>query len=331
MMTFGDIKAFVAPFAHGGVCPDDPRCIDAVNEAVERLVGKPNLTEKLTIRAMRITAWGNMLTLPRIVDRVLKVRYDGDAVSAHSRWYEFMANGPGFARDDSLGYQDLIDRGETPVQYDIPSHADGYHLLVLSDHEEDTGTRVRVRGLDETGREVLTDGMGELIPITGGHEEGSYATFSTALFSDIINVSKPRTNGYVYLSTWDPDTGERFHLATYHPDETTPSYRRYSLKGWNFDSDAVPYSHSVFALAKLRAVPATRDEDPLLIDNRSAIKAMVQALYNYDSGSPKEGASYEGIAEKILLDETINYALNPAEGLDIQEDAWFGGDIPNLQ
>lgn len=331
MTTFGDIKDFIARFADGGVCPDSDRCKDAVSEAIERLLGKPALAEKLAIRSMRITAWGNTVTMPRIVNRVLKVRYDNRPAYAWTKWYEFMANGPGFTGEDSLGIQDLVDRGEVPTQYDIPSHQSGYHLLVLTDNKEDEGTELRIRGLDETEREVRTDGMGELVPIAGGYDDESVGIYTTALFSSIINVTKPRTNGYVYLSTWNPETGERFHLATYHPDETAPSYRRYAFKGWNFNDEAEPCSHDVYALVKVRAMPITRDEDILLVDNRSALKAMVQAIRYYDAGDAKSGAAYEGIAERILADDTEDYSFEPSEGLDVQTDTWMGGDIPNIR
>jgi hypothetical protein len=331
MITFGDIKNFIAPYAFGGVCPDDPRCLDAVNEAVERLLGKPDLVEKLAVRPMRITAWGNSFTTPRLVDRVLKVRINETVSNAYSVWYEFMTSGPGMARGDVSGYQDLIDRGEAATCYDIPTHKSGYHLLALSDSPDDQNLELLVRGLDETGREVFYNGrVGERIPLTGGFGDESVATFTTNKFSRIINVSKPRTAGHVFLMTWDPVTGERFHLADYHPDETTPSYRRYSLKGWNYDKNAVPTPFDIHALVKVRAVPVTRDEDLLLISNRSALKAMVQAIHLYDSNDPERGAAYEGIAERILLDETANYAFDPNAGLDFQAAGWSMGDIPSI-
>jgi len=332
MITFGDIKSFIAPYAFGGVCPDDQRCMDAVNEAIERLLYKPDLVEKMAVRTLRITAFGNAFTAPRFVERVLKARIDNGTVSTRSQWYEFMASGPGMAEDDASGRQDLLDRGEVATQYNIPDNQDsGYHLMALSDNVADADLALRVRGLDETGREVFFDNqIGEAIPLTGGAGVDTIGAYSTNLFSKITNVIKPKTTGYIYLMTWNPTTGERFQLATYHPDETVPAYRQYSFKGYNYNAEAVPFTYDVFALVKVRPVPITRDEDLLLISNRSAIKAMVQAIHAYDSNDPERGAAYEGIAEKILIDETRNYSFDPSEGLDFQCQGWSMGDIPSI-
>lgn len=342
MITFGDIKDFIAPYVKGsGVCPDDPRCKDAVNEAIERLMVKPNLVEHLLIRNVRFLAYGNYITLPRNIDRILRMRignYDAtqtDPVSgtypaiAANMWYEFMDSGPGLRREDSIAGQDMYDLGETSTRYDIPvsSTVAGYRLMALSDNDEDAGATILIRGLDETGREVFFDGsIGEPLPI----QPKEFATYTSTLFHRIDNVIKPRTKGYIYLMTYDPDTEEVFHLAEYHPDETICRYRRYGFRGHNYDEDDVPFCYYIAALVKLRFVPVTQDSDMLQIANRSALKTMVQAIHLYDSGDPEKAAAYEGIAEKILADETQNRIEDPAFPLDVQANAWLTADSPAM-
>jgi hypothetical protein len=231
-----------------------------------------------------------------------------------------MENGPGDFAEDCLMAQDLVDRGEHCTQYDLPTTVDGeewtagFHLLVLSDKPEADDAVLSVRGITPDGREVMAAGkFGESILI-----RDTVGVYSNASFLSILNIKKPVTNGYVFLHAYDPGTGKTFFLSAFRPDETNPQYRRYRVQGWQYDADGDAVYRSVMALVQMRATPLRGEEDIPLIQNRAALKTMIQALNYYNAGDPKMGAAYEGTAEKILGDDTSTFTGDADEGMDLQ-------------
>jgi hypothetical protein len=327
MITFIDLKDYLAPYVDGGVCPDDPRVKRTVDEAIERLVNKPALAHKLLLRHVKMTLRGSYLTLPRCFDRILKARIDGArSTGVYSVWYEFLSSGPGPENMSSL---DLVDSGEVCTQYDPPEDSAGYYMIAFSDSLEDAGKEVFIRGLTPTGAEVRGpyDAVGETLKLSG---TAGTAIKSFGLFTMITNVRKPATVGYVFLAAVSPTDGKVYHLASYGPTETSPSYRRYQINGLGYDEQDAAFTADLKALVKMRPVPITHDTDFLLVSNRACLKAMCQAIYYYDKGDAERGAAYEVIAEKILMDETISYSHEADDGFNIQAENWAPGEIPAL-
>ena len=328
MKNLAYFKERLAPFVGGtGYCVSDPMVLSVINEAMEILTVKADISRML-IRYIRFYAYGNIIAMPRMVDKILEATICGSHSEVHSKWYEFMSNGPGRALEDGSGYQDFIDRGESCTIYDIPETISPTNLLIYSDCIEDEDATITIRGLDETGREVFVNGtIGEELLLRAHAEDidsiGGILTNNK--FSKILSITKTATKGYIYLDTFSTETAERFHLATYHPNETAPSFRRYSLKGWNYDSGAEKTGVIVDALVRLRHVPLVNDSDVPLLQNVSAIKKMVQAINFYDSGEVKSGTAYETLAEKLLLEEAEAYEHND-NSLNIQMEGWLSSE-----
>lgn len=325
MMTFLDIKNYLAPYVEGGVCPEDERVMRTVDEAIERLTLKPGLANKLLLRHVRMVLRGSYITMPRCINRILKARIDDcTTTGVYSKWYEFLDCGPGPESMDSL---DLVDLGEVCIQYDLPGDT-GVYLVAFSDAEEDETARILIRGIDAAGKEVRgpNDVIGErlLMPTP------PTAVKSYSLFTRVTNVIKPVTNGYITLSAIDPADGKIYQLACYAPNETTPSYRRYQINGLGYDAEDAPFTADMKALVQMRPVPITHDSDFLLVDNRAALKAMCQAIYYFNKGDAERGAAYEAIAERILMDEAMSYAHNADDQINVQLQGWATGGIPAL-
>lgn len=321
MLTLGDIRAQVAPLIDGGVCPDSPRVAQVVTEAVARLAAKPSAA-RYTVRTVRLWSNGGTLVLPREMRKIIKVRVEGQTAQAYSKWFEFADSGPGYFPDsDCTAGQDLVDRGETCLQFSIPrvvngeTLAKGFRLLVFSDQKEDDAAVLDLRGLGADGRDIRTDdwAAGELVPL-----RNTFGVYTRNEFWDVSGVRKPRTNGYVYLAAYNPDTMERFHLATYHPAETNPSYRQYALKGLDFTADKEPLARSVLALVQMRALPLVLDSDPLLIENIPALGTMCQAISFYKLNDAKGGTTFEALAERQLQEDFSSYIGDASEGMDVQ-------------
>lgn len=320
-ITLAQAKTELARFAGQGMCSTDPRLTDKINEAVGRLMQKACF--KNLVHCVRLCVSGGGVTLPRDIEKILKARIDGEFSSVFSKWYEYLSTGPGILEDGYGDYVDLIERCESPTQYDVPYPV---QLMVISDKEEDENATILIRGYDETNREIFSDDNvpGEEIQISN-----TIGYYSKNKFSIIKSVHKPVTNGNIFLMTyrWDPDTRElwRDHLSTYHPDETLPSYRRYVLQTYD-ESDGTPIYQRLNALVKLRHVPASRDTDILQIESMSAIKAMMQSIRFSDAGDLKNAVQYESAAEKILL-EQLSDSINTNAQIDVQVEGSGMGEI----
>lgn len=321
MLTLGDIREQVAPLVDGGVCPSSPRIAQVVTEAVARLALKP-AAARYTVRTVRLWSNGGTLVLPREMRKIIKVRVEGMVAQAYSKWFEFAESGPGYFPDAStVAGQDLVDRGETCLQFSIPRVVngtrltDGFNILVFSDQQEEDSAALDIRGLTADGRDVSTKdwAAGELVLL-----RNTLGVYTQNKFWDVSGVRKPRTKGYVYIAAYNPDTMERFHLATYHPAETNPTYRQYALKGLDFTADEEPLARSVLALVQMRALPLVLDTDPLLIENIPAIGTMCQALSLYRLNDAKGGTTFEALAERQLQEDFSSYIGDASEGMDVQ-------------
>ncbi len=318
-ITLGQARQFLAPFVGAGLASNNPKVVDAINEAIMRLLPKINASG--TMARFRFYINNGTITMPREVHSIVKVCVDDLPVNIFNRWYEFLNFGPGGMDGNQSSSNDLIDLGDG-----FCTHSDIHtarHILVVGGAEEQDA-KIWIIGLDENGEEVRTGGEpGEEVLI-----KKNMPHYSKRKFSAITNVIKPKTNGYVYLSAYDPDPIARFDLATYHPDETNPMYRRYRVTAvcqckqaltncalCSFKDNCRAYTNCAFtgtsstppytatALVKLRYIPLSYDTDPLLIQNLPAIKMMLQAIRRLDAGEFAIGKAFETSAVQALSEQ----------------------------
>jgi hypothetical protein len=184
---------------------------------------------------------------------------------------------------------------------------EGMRIIAMSTALADTSLTLKVRGFDSTAHEILpgTD-PGETIPIHRWQDgiEGQLVGFwdnqlvpSTNYFQDITRVIKPVTAGYVSLYAVDTTNHVFFHLAGYHPMQTLPQFRRYSVTNHTIGNRA-----SVLALVKLRHVPLSDANDILPIDSLQALKLMVMAIRDENAGNLQSALAYEAQAKRVMAD-----------------------------
>jgi len=290
-ITLGYARTVLARYADSGYCSDSDRVVECINSAVERLMIQA--PADASVIRMRFCVTNGCVTLPREVEYLLKVNVCSTNVPIQNRWFEFLAGGPGsldFDNSCSIGLADMGDGFRTHTDIITPRQ-----VLVTCDVPEDTEARILIRGADENGKEVQTltyneDETEVLTRVTGEYVELDSVNprYTSHKFSSITSIIKPITNGYVYLSAYDPDDSTHtFSIATYHPYEELPSYRRYFVTGGNTN-----YS-TIVALAKLRFVPAIHDSDPLLVQNLPAIQYMMQAQNYFNAGDMSAGNDFE--------------------------------------
>lgn len=270
----------VAKYVDGGVCATDKD--GNVNAALLRYI---NMASNILWNEGLYSEQEDMLCiqlhnccacLPRGYETISAARVGDSKMKIRNRHYEFASAGPGLASEgccqgNCCGPNDIIDRGNSSTHAPLGGCK---HLYAISDRMEDgEDIKIHVSGIDCEGREVHTCcGEGEKIPIANNNCDGPEApVLSDTLFAEVTRVSKPITCGYVRLFSYDPVTGARAEIASYHPKDRNPCYRCYHFPG---ASDCC----QVTVLARRRWMPVFHLTDPLPIPDLIAYRYMIQAL-----------------------------------------------------
>jgi hypothetical protein len=329
IFTLGYAKTQLAKFVDNGLCSDNTEVIARINEAIMQLL----LLEdwQLTVQRMKFHTHLGMITLPYFVDKIVACRFDDASGSAQvgtvwSKYYEFMEGGPLTVEADCSGLQNLIDWGDGwSTAFDI-DRASTVKLVAFSPATADALKVLRIRGVSKAGNELGALGLrGAELPINywmagvEGDVDMAGLIVSDDDVIEITQVIKPETVGYVSLYTIDPVTNAMTFLSKYHPSETNPGYHRYKIK--NVDEDN---GTDIPALVKVRYVPAVEDDDPLLVQNVPALKAMLQALSAKDAGNVALGREYATECLWLLGKQMANAEPNSNE-FQVQDQFGLGG------
>lgn len=311
-----------------------------ITEACRRLMVKADWAH--TTQTVRIRTNNQMFPLPREAESIRAANVENEAVAVFGQTYEFLTSGPGeiMHKVSSSGLKDLVDAGNFPTMYDPPSIEDfddsesdatnrtlgeGYPLIAFSTDQEDVGRTLTIYGrnkyLNDHSGSGATFTPGESLKINmwaGGVEgsiTGAWADFAqtTKLYREITKWVKPITKGYITLYSLDATNNYMWILAKAHPDDTVPVWRRYKLSGQPLDQSE---SANVLALCKMKALPLTRADDVLPIQNLDAIKLMVIAIREENAGNFENALAYEQDAVR-LLNEQLGDVAKAAGALTI--------------
>lgn len=188
-----------------------------------------------------------------------------------------MANQPpnGIIQDIGDGYATLVD----------PPTA-GSTLLIKPDLLIDSGKVFRFYGISN-GREIFdVNGMG--MDVVVNFPSSSVAT----VFDTVTGIQVPvdsTTGASTMIGGWTlysvaPDATET-QLGYYYPNETRPSYRRYTIGVTTASNTTVPFAVTV--LVRRRFMPVFKETDWIYPGNVGALKFAMQAV---DSESAKNPA-----------------------------------------
>lgn len=339
LYTLDQARTAVKRFVDNGSCNNT--VIDArVNEALERLTDNVDLE---CMRAViRILVCDRSFTLPYNVEKLLFADVNGTPAKLFGQPYQFLSSGPGDLdfRTSGSWFKDILDQGDFPMMFDIPKcytwpvdgvdttfdvSTTGLKLFAVSTSSADTSLSLRVRGHIPNGEMVgaSTGSQGEAIPINywQGGVEGSLAGLwgidlhtSASRFSDILEIIKPETTGYITLYAVDVSNSRLApkaffaFLGKYHPRQTIPQFRRYAITNNTvacaYDSSYTAdncYGNAILALVKMRCVPLVDADDILPIDSLQALKLMVMAIREENAGNLQGSANLEGQAVSVML------------------------------
>ena len=279
-----------------GSCNHD-QIRNAVNEAQNVIALSVNRDEqKETIKVM---AFDGCFTLPRQYDNILHA-YLGDvclgrSLTLRSINYEFGEYGNNFRQ--GLG-SNVIPRGVQPV-FRRPSF-ERFHVIAISEKLEKNGSNIVVQGLESKHTEVFTGSKenmtfqpGERLPITQGTVYRTcdvidpcndpkflqQVVFTREQFSDITALLKRddkglpyRSNGYIYIYAFEPQS-MRLQLISYiHPYDTEAEFATYRIPGIKDGC-----CQEIYLQVTKKFIPAYHPDDVLFVQNIPALAAMIRS------------------------------------------------------
>lgn len=275
-----DALSEIAPFVDGGGV--DPRCdpgrrqaFAALNRATRQLMNEGDWQGMASTICLPVRACGTIVLDERFETVRLAKWRTGSPIPIYSEGFKFLEGGldPEASRIPSL-----VDLGESaPLHVPLPR---AMALMAYSEHVEEDGATLEIRGIDESGRDALT-----VLPVRHSWRSASPPAYTgqdcdrwlSGRWASVSELRKPVTRGLVHVFGYDPATLESVWLTTLRPETISPTHRLYRVPGGG--------PGQIIARVVLRWHPLHFESDVLPVQNIDAIARMVQALHALDTGN----------------------------------------------
>lgn len=284
-INLGEAKEEIARIPEVNMCSADERMVPLINRAIERIVEESR--GSILHQKIRMCVYDNMITTPPGVASMTDFAICDTAVPMRSEWYEMLPDKGDVYIGQNSGTISVHDRGEACTFSDIIGSK---KLKIYLSIEEDAGVYCYALGHDEHQRPLrTTHGLSGGVYKDGEkvHIGGTGPFLTTNLFTSLTHFQKPRTRGRVLIYEYDTSTTAERPIATYEHFETLPSYRRYLVRGIPTCSGCSPLT--VTAMAKLEYIPASDDNDLLIVPSMEAIRMMCKAIIKLDNSDERAG------------------------------------------
>lgn len=289
------------------------------NDAVRRLMERGDW-EGTVVPMLACIDNGSCVVWPRYVGQVRQLNFCGKHVPIKNMWWDFLpydrhlaweandwwgwASGPWFSG------KSMVNQAQSPVFQDI--QGDGRTVRVYQESSLDNGKTVTIFGEDNNGERLMTRGAGvwaDGIKLTLAATASTPYTETPVNVRRIDRVLKDITNGPIRLYAWNSSASVLEDIAYYEPGETRPNYLRSRLSlpcVSNSCNGTTNSLRSVIALVKLQFVPVLTDNDPMLIDNITALKHMFQAIKCEEAQDQATALGFQAMAVDELNQESRN-------------------------
>jgi len=304
LINVAQARQSLAPYVGaGGVCADDPRVLEYLNESCSRLIDSGKWVG--LIKKIRICHRAGLITLPREVETILEAAVCDVPISTYNAWFEFLPGGP-FQMSKCNNWPALAERGDHYcTAFDITGTM---KIRVYNDLSSDDGKFILLQGTNEDGNRVQTQNAGEWV-------DGEILTYNNATppvttvnWTKLECIQKTITTGYIRIYQVDPDTLEnKGLLVELHPNDTIPNFRRYFYGGFCVDrcadgSHEQAYQPFTF-LVKTRFNNLVQDTDIVPITASGALKNMFMAIWQERNNQIQLAQAYETKAVQLLQNE----------------------------
>lgn len=291
--TLADAKNSRLP-ASVGACASDPRFLQILNEAQQRLITKGHWWG--TVARYRFCATDGCITFPRGLATLEGAALCGQPITLRDYWYEFLEAGAGIRSGASCQFtgssgtqcsfnmgccsgEAIMRNGHVCTFNDL--QGTNKKLRWVCDLAADVGKKVLCLGQDNntnwirtTQGGVMSDGEAIVLAQAPG-------TDSTKFFTTLSDIQFPSNmTGQTWLYELNTDTGAQRMIGHYNYDDTRPSYRRYFLPSVRAASTSNGSCSQTLleVIAKLDYVAAVNDTDYLVIGNLPALKTMCEGI-----------------------------------------------------
>lgn len=318
-ITWKQCKEVLAKYAGaGGFCTDHSEVDLFSRKVLDFLLISGHYGN---VRKFCFCATSGCFTLPYELETPQKIRIDGVVGTTWNKWYEFHSSNI-LENCIPIEAAAIEEANYFPTIYPIPDG--GARVGVMGTCEESPDAYVIIKGVDPTGRVIVTSHNGTQIIGERLQIKKNCLLYTNAPFAEITEVYKTPTVGYTTLFWLNLDIGLKGYLADYMPMETTPQYRRFRF--------TIPCSKGptkVSILGKIRLKPYYADEDLVPFDSLYALDLAGQTV-NFSTNRNVEAA----VATDRQLSDIIargNAHHSPANGSPMEYfGALSGGAIQGI-
>lgn len=208
-----DIQSTIARVV--GVCVDDTRVYDYINQACRRLLHKGLWAG--SYGRFTVTTVDGCITWPRAIETIEAVADCCGTGSVRNQWYEFQESGFGLLGENSgCAGKQLVDRG-TVVSYRDLSGGNNSYIRVYPGDASDNGKTITLQGYDANGQWIRTQSGsvwidGEKLTLALPYVQ------STKKFTALTGVIREATNTASRLYEFNQAVFAELDLAVYDPD-----------------------------------------------------------------------------------------------------------------
>lgn len=337
IFTFLEARNNLGRFVENGTCSTSV-INQRINEAIQRLIVKSEVQDSPRLNFLvRIKSTNREFPLPRGVEKIMAVDVNGTPGHIFNKMYQFLSVGPGDLDD---GYslegcsRHLMDLGEFPYQFPVPSTESGLNLVAFSTASE--STKLKVWGFDTSGNEVVEeltinrfqDGVEGVI--AGNFTDANKV--STNKIREITKVIKSETQASVILYAVDLVTSKTWFVGKYHSKDTIPMFRRYRIVGKPNRTGTENDERSetcILAMVKLGYSELSENDDIVPIDSMPALKLMLMAIKYENEGNLQNSMAYEANAVRLLEDVNAHHKIAQGTPVIIDFERKLMGGVAN--
>lgn len=303
LITFGQLLDTVAAnLGRSGSCnKNDPavrlRAASLLQEYVQR---------SGSLKRWDLTTTKNIVTLPKDIAVILKVRINGESTVAHSKWYEFYDRPADCAGEQTWAEGVIQEVNTFPTVYDLPA-CGGYILAELGRRcANPKGAYIIVQGLNTDGADVYTHYKNEHIHGEKIELEMGKLIRSRTKFSKITAITKVQTDDYIKLYSQIDKANAPAILSIMTAKETVAEFRRARI----LDSRCNPnLRYSVTILGRVAVFSDYHDNDIIPLTDLGGIETLAQAKQSLTNNNI-EAAGLKYQATDRVIDDANEYNRN---------------------
>lgn len=319
MLTFLQAKQILSKYnKRAGSCLDDPELDMFCIEVFQQLLWQGTYGN---MRKFCFMAESGCFTIPNELETIEKIKIDNWVGSSWDRWFEYHSSGdiPGCT---PLGNAAFEEPNYFSTVYELP--AGGARVACMGTCNEAPEANIIVKGIDPTGREIITSHAGQQIVGEYLSIRKNEIRFTQATFAQITGIVKSPTVGYVNLLWRNVVTSMQGFLADYSPLEQLPAYRRYRLT-----SPCAGQRHKISVLGRIRLKEKYVDNDLIPFENIVAINMAGQAIQEAKNRNLGVAIASASIGSQSVENE--NSYKKPDVGQPVEVFLpMSGGSIPSI-